>query len=78
MQRMEPVTAKSGLPTFQPKSRNCVDSRGFNLHANTVVHEVARERLERLVRYISRPAVAAKRIVAQPNVRAAAGAGSTH
>ena len=49
LQRAEPATGKAGLPSFQTKSRNCVDSRGFNLHANTAVHELARDRLEHLV-----------------------------
>ena len=64
LQRTEPAAGKAGLPSFTMKSRNCVDSQGFNLHANTTVHEVARDRLEHLIRYICRPAVAAKRIVA--------------
>ena len=68
LQRAEPAAGKSGLAPFTTKSRNCVDSQGFNLHANTAVHELARDRLEHLVRYICRPAVAAKRIVASgPN-----------
>ena len=68
LQQTEPAKGKAGVPTFTTKSRNCVDSMGFNLHANTAVHELARERLEHLVRYICRPAVAAKRIVASgPN-----------
>ncbi|MSQ85115.1 MAG: hypothetical protein EXR77_19950 [Myxococcales bacterium] len=62
MERVAPTTAtgKAGQP--KPKSRNCVDLDGFNLHADVRIHEVARERLEHLVRYICRPVIAAKRL----------------
>ncbi|MSP93210.1 MAG: hypothetical protein EXR79_15660, partial [Myxococcales bacterium] len=33
LQRVEP-TGKAGAPPLTTKSRNCVDSQGFNLHAN--------------------------------------------
>ena len=60
--RVEPplATGKAGQP--KPKSRNCVDLDGLNLHADVRIHEVARERLEHLVRYICRPVIAAKRL----------------
>ena len=37
LQRTEPATGSSGVSTFQTKSRNCVDSLGFNLHAQCLV-----------------------------------------
>lgn len=44
---------------------------GYSLHANTRVGELARDQLERLVRYVCRPAIAAGRIEAvdDDNVR---------
>ncbi|MSQ84467.1 MAG: hypothetical protein EXR77_16565 [Myxococcales bacterium] len=62
LERVAPTTAngKTGQPKL--KSRNCVDFDGFNLHANVRIHEVARERLEHLVRYVCRPVIAAKRL----------------
>ena len=64
LERVEPppVAGKSSKPKM--KSRNCVDLDGFNLHADVRIHEVARERLEHLVRYVCRPVIAAKRLEA--------------
>ncbi|MSQ85072.1 MAG: hypothetical protein EXR77_19725 [Myxococcales bacterium] len=56
------VTGSSSRPKM--KSRNCVDLDGFNLQAEVRIHEVARERLEHLVRYVCRPVIAAKRLEA--------------
>ena len=52
------------LPGFRVKSKNCGDLDDFGLHAATRVAAVARERLEKLVRYICRPAIAIKRLEA--------------
>ncbi len=61
----------AGLKVPVPHGRNCADFAGYSLHANTRVGELAREQLERLVRYVCRPAIAAGRIEAvdDDNVR---------
>jgi len=61
----------AGLSVPRPSGRNCAEFAGFSLHANTRVGEMAREQLERLVRYVCRPAIAAGRIEAvdEDNVR---------
>ena len=61
-ERVVPTVSAGPALKFTEKSRNCLEAAGFNLHANTTVHAVARERLEHLVRYVCRPAIAAKRI----------------
>ena len=55
-----------GLAPATPRrvGRLCLESQGFNIHAATRVHECARDRLEHLVRYVCRPAIAAKRLEA--------------
>ncbi len=56
----------NGLAPATPRrvGRLCLESQGFNIHAATRVHECARDRLEHLVRYVCRPAIAAKRLEA--------------
>ena len=54
----------AGLKVPMPHGRNCAEFAGYSLHANTRVGELAREQLERLVRYVCRPAIAAGRIEA--------------
>jgi len=49
-------------PAAKFKGKLCVEINGYSLHAATRVHEVAREKLERLIRYVCRPAVAGHRI----------------
>jgi len=58
--------AGKGLAPAPPRrvGRLCLESQGFNIHAATRVHECARDRLEHLVRYVCRPAIAAKRLEA--------------
>ena len=40
----------------------CAEADGFTLHANVRVHGRNRKRLERLCRYMARPAIASKRL----------------
>jgi len=40
----------------------CAEADGFTLHANVCVHGRKRKRLERLCRYMARPAIASKRL----------------
>ncbi len=53
----------------RPVSRNCAELGGYSLHANTRVHEVARDRLEQLCKYLLRPAVSASRLELLDNGR---------
>jgi hypothetical protein len=46
----------------KPHGRNCAQALGFSLHANTRVGELNRSGLEKLCRYVCRPAVAAHRV----------------
>jgi hypothetical protein len=46
----------------KPHGRNCAQALGFSLHANTRVGELNRTGLEKLCRYVCRPAVAAHRV----------------
>ena len=55
MVKTEPVVAK-------PHGRRCAMVDGFNLHANTYVPARARPKLERLCRYITRPAICNARL----------------
>ena len=43
-------------------SRRCTHNLGFSLHANVRVSGCARERLEKLIRYAARPAIATERL----------------
>jgi len=49
----------------KPHGRNCAQALGFSLHANTRVGELNRTGLEKLCRYVCRPAVAAHRVQEQ-------------
>ncbi len=55
---------KEGQAKTAPRteSKNCMSFKGFSLHANTRVHECAREKLERVIRYGCRPTIAADRL----------------
>ena len=55
----KPGQAKTAPRT---ESKNCMSFMGFSLHANTRVHECNREKLERLIRYVCRPTIAAERL----------------
>lgn len=48
--------------TPKPHGRNCSQLAGFSLHANTRVPPLARAALEKLCKYICRPAIAKHRI----------------
>jgi hypothetical protein len=58
------VTRLGGHPVLLPPGPRhlCADSDGFNLHAHTHVGAGKRDELERLCRYILRPALCGKRI----------------
>ncbi len=51
-----------GALAIKPKGNNCVQSLGFSLHANTTVAPLARDSLEKLCKYICRPAIAESRL----------------
>ena len=46
----------------RPHGRNCAEFAGYSLHANSRVGAQARADLERLIRYVCRPAVSASRL----------------
>jgi hypothetical protein len=50
-------------------SPRCAEVSGFSLHANTAVYAADRARLERLVQYCARPAIAIERLEALPDGR---------
>jgi len=47
----------------------CAEADGFTLHANVRVHGRKRKQLERLCRYMARPAIASKRLELLPDGR---------
>lgn len=51
-----------GAPKIKPHGRNCVTGGGFSLHANRTIAPQDREGLEKLARYLCRPAVPASRL----------------
>jgi len=53
-----------------PRGRRCAGVSGIDVHANVCVAGRRRERLERLLRYCSRPAIAAERLSASRRPRA--------
>ena len=57
------------LRTVEPQAhgRNCAQWAGYSLHANTRVGELARAELEKLCRYVCRPAISASRISQLPD-----------
>ena len=56
------VPALPGAVQIKPHGRNCATAAGFSLHANTRVGAKARAGLEKLAKYLCRPALAAHRI----------------
>lgn len=48
---------------------NCASAAGHSLHAHTRVGELAREDLRRLVKYVGRPAISARRVTNAPDGR---------
>jgi uncharacterized protein YbaR (Trm112 family) len=70
----EPVrrlrTAHSSWPSeddVEVSSHACVSAGGYSVHAATAVKGYERDRLERLVRYMARPAIADERLSLMPN-----------
>jgi hypothetical protein len=63
-ERWEGARVGRGRGPIEPKAhgRNCAQALGFSLHANTRVGELNRAGLEKLCRYVCRPAVAAHRV----------------
>jgi hypothetical protein len=51
----------------QVSSTACVNVGGYSLHAATAVKSSERDRLEKLVRYMARPAIAEERLAILPN-----------
>ncbi len=49
-----------------PQSQGCVSAQGFSLHADTHCGPQQRQKLERLCRYITRPALGHKRLRRTP------------
>jgi putative transposase len=49
-----------------PHSQGCVSAQGFSLHADTRCEPQQRQKLERLCRYITRPALGHKRLRRTP------------
>jgi len=49
-----------------PQSEGCVSAQGFSLHADTSCASQQRQKLERLCRYITRPALSHKRLRRTP------------
>ena len=52
----------NGVTHIKPHGRNCCQADGYSLHANTTVGPQAREALEKLCKYVCRPAIAATRL----------------
>jgi hypothetical protein len=52
-----------------PRGPRCAEAAGVSVHANVAVPGRDRERLERLVRYVARPAVATERLSLLPDGR---------
>jgi len=52
---------------FKRVSRLCAMYEGFNIHARTTVRAHARDQLERLIRYVARPAVCLERLDLLPS-----------
>ncbi len=53
------VPAGQGPLAIKGTGHNCLQANGFSLHANTTVGPLARDALERLCKYLCRPAIAA-------------------
>ena len=57
----------SGAPFFEFSGERCAEADGFTLHANVRIDGRKRKHLERLLRYMARPAVAASRLKLLPD-----------
>ena len=58
------VPVSQGRLAIKGNGHNCLQVNGFSLRANTTVGPLARDALERLCKYICRPAIAASRLEA--------------
>ena len=58
----EQLRIGNGTEQSTRQGRSCAQAQGFSLHANTRVGELNRTGLEKLCRYVCRPAVAAHRV----------------
>ncbi|MEY3901218.1 MAG: hypothetical protein RL189_524, partial [Pseudomonadota bacterium] len=48
---------------FKSNSTACVSAGGYSVHAETAIKAHERERLEKLVRYMARPAISDERVI---------------
>ncbi len=63
------ATIRAAAPKVKPHGRRCAMVDGFSVHANTFVAKHARPQLEKLCRYITRPAVCNARLKRQRDGR---------
>ncbi len=60
---MPPIRERGGLPDdVKPRSKNCTQHNQFTLHANTYIAPLDRKGLEKMIRYLCRPALATHRV----------------
>ena len=58
-----PIRERGCLPDdVRPKSKNCIQHNQFTLHANTYIAPLDRKGLEKMIRYLCRPALATDRV----------------
>lgn len=71
IERITPRAGRPGAAWTPPQRDDCAVDAGFSLHAGPPVPGHDRERLERLCRYMARPAVATDRLHELPDGRLA-------
>ncbi len=60
---MPPIRERGALPDdVKPRSTNCSQHNDFTLHANTYIAPLDRKGLEKMIRYLCRPALATHRV----------------
>ena len=58
-----PIRERGALPDdVKPRSKNCTQHNQFTLHANTYIAPLDRKGLEKMIRYLCRPALAMHRV----------------
>ncbi len=58
-----PIRERGALPDdVKPRSKNCSQHNDFTLHANTYIAPLDRKGLEKMIRYLCRPALATHRV----------------
>ena len=62
VQTVERVGGVMNLPLVEIRGKRCAAVEGFNLHADVDVDADDRDRLEKLCRYMARPAIARERL----------------